>query len=104
LHGPYTTTQPPAAFTNVVGIRAGAGVDYDLQVYDDFNQSTNLASITFGANVIDFVAVDGNRRTVGDDYFPRAFVFSGSGNYGIELSQPNITLGAGSSSTISLGV
>jgi len=90
-------------FWSVVGIRAGSGVDYDLQVYDEFSQSTLLASSTFGANVIDFVAVDGNRRTVGDDYFPRAFVFSGSGNYVAELSQPNITLSAGSSSTITMG-
>ena len=48
-------------------------------------------------------AVDTNRRAVGDDYFPRAFVFSGSGNYVVELSQPNIVLSANTSSTISMG-
>ena len=48
------------------------------------------------------MAIDSNRRALGD-YFPRAFVFGGSGNYICELSQPNIILSANSSSTISMG-
>jgi hypothetical protein len=80
----------------VVGIRPTVDVDYDLQVYDDFDQSTPLSGSFAGKGTIDFVAIDSNRRTVGDDYYPRAYVYAGSGGYLVELSQPNEVLFANS--------
>jgi hypothetical protein len=88
-------------FWSVAAIRP-SGVDYDLDVFDDRAQGTFLASSTFGGGTIDFVAVDSNRRALGD-YYPRARVFSGSGNYQVHLAQGVNTLGANASQGVTLG-
>ena len=88
----FSTT---SGFWSAVGIR-GAN-DNDLTVYDDEAQATALTSSTFGGATPDYVLVDSNsgHRPVGDSYFPRAFLFAGSGGYNVELSQDNATLSTG---------
>ena len=85
-----------SAFWSVVAVRPPAGVDDDLALYDDFGQTTSLGSSAFGGNAIDFIAIDSNRRSVGDDYYPRVNQFSGTGNYTIEWAQGSTTLSSGS--------
>ncbi|MGH2819642.1 MAG: hypothetical protein ACRDJ5_03200 [Actinomycetota bacterium] len=89
----YNTT---SGFWSVVALRPDSA-DYDLDLYDDFGQTSLLGSSVFGGNTIDFMAVDSNHRALGD-YFPRARVFSGSGNYRIELAQGSNIIGPGTQS------
>ncbi len=89
-------------YWSVTAVRPPAGVDYDLTLYDDRNQTVSLGSSAFGGNTVDFMAVDSNRRPLGD-YYPRAYVFSGSGNYRVELAQGTDQLGAASSQAVVMG-
>lgn len=82
------------AFWGGVAIRPGSGGDFDLRLYDDQGQTVLLESSAFGTGTIDYVLVDGNHLT--GDFFPRAFLFSGSGEYQIEEFTGNNTLGVGS--------
>ena len=82
----------PDAWT-VVGIRPDTG-DYDLRYYEDFAQTSLLASSAFGGTVMDFVAIDHNHRAESWDY-PRVHLFSGSGNYGIEWATSTSTIADG---------
>ncbi len=95
----YNTT---TVFWSVVGIRPPAGSDDDLALYDDRAQGTILATSAFGGSTVDFVAVDSNHRPLGD-YYPRVNLFSGGGNYQIELAQGANSLGAGGSQAITMG-
>ena len=94
----YNTT---TIYWSVVAVRPPAGADYDLTLYDDAGQATALASSAFGSNAVDFVAVDSNRRPLGD-YYPRAYAFSGSGSYQVELAQGSDAIGAGASQAIAM--
>jgi hypothetical protein len=38
------------------------------------------------SSAVDFIAIDSNHRPLGD-YYPRAFVYTGTGTYHIELAQ-----------------
>ena len=51
-----------------------------------------LGSSSAGSSTIDYVLVDSNRRALGD-YFPRAQLWSGSGQYSIGLSGELLHLG-----------
>lgn len=89
-------------FWSVTALRPPAAADYDLRLYDDGAMSTLLASSTQAAGVTDFVAVNSNRRALGD-YYPRVHPVSGSGDYRIEADEtegvfdgtPTVTMGAG---------
>lgn len=94
----YNTT---SAYWSVVAVRS-TGADYDLSVYDDRAQTSLLATSAYGGSTIDFVAVDSNRRALGD-YYPRAYVFSGSGNYQTELAQGTDILSAATSQPVTMG-
>ncbi|MEU4236842.1 hypothetical protein [Actinoplanes sp. NPDC026619] len=82
-------------FWSAIAIGPSVGSDVDMTVYDDRGQTLPLASSTGGVNVIDFVAVDSNRRALGD-YYPRVNEFSGGTGYAIEVYQARNILGAGS--------
>jgi hypothetical protein len=82
-------------YWSAVAVRPPAGSDYDLTLYDDRNQTTALATSAFGGSTIDFVVVDSNLRALGD-YYPRAYVFAGSGSYSLELAQGTQILNTGS--------
>jgi hypothetical protein len=88
-------------YWSVVAVRPPAGADYDLTVYDDRNQTVFLGSSAYGSSTIDFVAVDSNRRALGD-YYPRVNQFAGSGTYTVQLAQGASVLNTGSS-TVSMG-
>ena len=82
-------------YWSVVALRPPSGTDYDFSLYDERAQTTFLGSSAFGASMVDFVAVDSNLRALGD-YYPRAQLWSGYGNYQIELAQGSATLPVGS--------
>jgi hypothetical protein len=97
----FSTT---ANYWSVVAVRppVGSTVDYDLDVFDDRPQSSFLAGSTFGSSTVDFVAVDSNRRALGD-YYPRVRQFSGTGNYRVQLAQGGTTLPAATSQALTMG-
>ena len=70
-------------FWSVVTLRPPAAADYDLRVYDDSNLSQLLESSLALTGVIDFVAINSNRRPLGD-YYPQVHAVSGTGDYAIE--------------------
>ena len=94
----YNTT---TIYWSAVAVRPPAGSDYDLTLYDDRNQTVALAGSAFGGSTIDFVVVDSNLRALGD-YYPRAYVFAGSGSYSLELAQGAQILATGSQ-TVTMG-
>jgi hypothetical protein len=79
----YDTTTP---FWSVVAVRPEGNSDQDLWVYDDRAQTQSLAASVVLGNGVDFVAVDSNRRPLGD-YYPRVSRFTGGDGYRIELAQ-----------------
>ena len=78
--------QTTTVFWSVVAVRPPAGTDYDLFIYDDQAQTNLVGASLLGAGVVDFVAVDSNRRPLGA-YYPRVLAVSGSKEYQIELAQ-----------------
>jgi hypothetical protein len=78
-------------YWSVIGIRPPLGTDDDLNVYDNRNLTGLLSSSAFGSNTIDWVAIDGNRRSPGD-YYPRVNQYAGTGNYGIEYYEGSTTV------------
>jgi hypothetical protein len=93
----YSTSSP---YWSVVALKPTSG-DLDLQLYDDRGQGAYLSGSGYGGTTVDFVAVDSNRRALGD-YYPRVFNYSGGGGYRIELAQGSSVLNAGSS-TVTMG-
>ncbi|OKI56037.1 hypothetical protein [Micromonospora sp. CB01531] len=93
----YSTSSP---YWSVVALKPNSG-DLDLQLWDDRGQGAYLAGSAQGGTNVDFVAVDSNRRALGD-YYPRVVNYSGGGGYRIELAQGTVVLNAGSS-TITMG-
>ena len=89
-------------YWSVVAVRPPSGADYDMVLYDDRNQTVSLGSSAFGGSSVDFLAVDSNRRPLGD-YYPRVNAFSGTGSYGIELAQGFDQLGAATSQAVTMG-
>jgi len=89
----YNTT---SNYWSVIAVRPNAGSAVDLNLYDDFNQFSFLKSSNRPANTPDFIAVDSNRRPLGD-YYPRVF---GTGSYVTELAQGSNTLPVGSQSVV----
>ena len=83
-------------YWSVVAIRPNSVTDYDLTVFDDRGFGSLLGGSGLGAGAVDFIAIDSNRRAFGD-YYPRVNVFSGSGNYDIQLAQGAQVLAPGSS-------
>ena len=67
-------------YWSVVAVRPTGTNDADLRVYDDYNQSLFLKGSTYGGTETDFVAIDSNRRALGD-YYPRTNQYSGTGGY-----------------------
>jgi len=89
-------------FWSVVALRPPSStVDYDLRLYDDSGLGSLLTSSVLGPGVTDFVAVNSNRRAVGD-YYPQVHAVTGTGDYRIEADEtegifagtPTITMGA----------
>ncbi|MDQ1521344.1 MAG: hypothetical protein QOI55_2417, partial [Actinomycetota bacterium] len=89
------------AYWSVVATRPPGGSDYDFNVYDNRNLTGILASSSYSGSVIDFIAVDSNRRSVGD-YYPQVFDYAGTGNYGIEYYDGN-TVASNGGHTMSFG-
>ncbi|WP_338177527.1 IPT/TIG domain-containing protein [Jatrophihabitans sp.] len=91
----HTTT---TGYWSVVAERPDAGTDTDLTVYNDFGQTSALASSSYGGTTTDFVAINSNsgHRAL-QTYYPRVTQFAGSGGYTIEEAQGSNTLSAGSS-------
>ncbi len=79
-----------------VGIRGGN--DNDITLYDDAAQSVSLGGSTFGGSTIDYMLIDSNERALGD-YYPRAYLFSGSGAYDVEWAAGANILGQTSTLT-----
>ncbi len=75
----FTATAP---YWTGVAIRPPATADYDLMLYAEQAQTTQLATSTTDAGIIDYVVVDGNHRK--GTFFPRALGYTGSGSYSIE--------------------
>lgn len=73
-------------YWSAIAVVPVSGSDVDLTVFDDRAQTLPLAGSNAGANVIDFVAIDSNRRPLGD-YYPRVNDFSGHNQYDIEVAQ-----------------
>jgi len=92
------------AYWSVVAIRPPAGADYDLTLFDNLGQTTQLSVSNLGGSTVDFIAIDSNagRRPLGD-YYPRVAKFSGTGSFAVELGQGSLTLGAASSTQIVMG-
>ncbi|MFC3502761.1 hypothetical protein ACFOOK_17510 [Micromonospora krabiensis] len=88
----YSTSSP---YWSVVALKPNSG-DLDLQLYDDRAQGAYLSGSAWGGTAVDFVAVDSNRRALGD-YYPRVTNWSGGGGYRVELAQGSAVLNAGSS-------
>jgi hypothetical protein len=84
---------------SVVALVPSVGSDVDLAVYDDRAQQLPLAFNTAGVDVVDFVAIDSNRRAFGD-YYPRAIEFSGHTAYDIEVAQNRNVLSPATTQTV----
>ena len=83
----FTTSR---SFWSVVGIDPLN--DFDIGVYDNRNLTGPLGSSTFGGDTIDFVAVDSNRRALGD-YYPQVVPFSSAGgDYDISYVEGDVTV------------
>ncbi len=81
----HTTT---TGFWSVVAEQPDAGSDTDLSVFTDFNQTSVLASSSFGGTTTDFVAINSNsgHRAL-QTYYPRVHQFAGTGGYEIQEAQ-----------------
>ncbi len=90
----YSMTTSNSYWSAVV-IRPGTS-DYDLDLYSDPGLTTLLASSRYGTGVMDYVAIDSNRRADAT-YYPSVSQYAGTGTYGIEAVQGSTTLNAGSS-------
>ena len=85
----YNTT---TSYWSVVAVRPNAGSTVDQQLYDDSGMGSFLKGSSAAGTTTDFIAVDSNRRPLGD-YYPRVF---GSGGYLTELAQGSNQLPVGS--------
>jgi hypothetical protein len=82
-------------YWSVVGIRPPQpSGDYDLYLYDDYGLGTFLTDSNIGSGFLDFVAIDSNRRALGD-YYPMVYDFANTGTYQIELAQGSNQLPVG---------
>ncbi|KAA1420236.1 calcium-binding protein [Nocardioides humilatus] len=79
-----------------VAIRPPGGADYDLALYSDEAMATLMGSSVISGSAIDYVLVDGNHRT--GTFFPRAYLYTGSGAYTIEEVTGNQSIGIGQAS------
>ena len=84
----YNTT---SSYWSVVAVRPNAGSTVDHQLYDDSGMGSFLKGSSAAGTTMDFIAVDSNRRPLGD-YYPRAF---GTGGYLTELAQGSNQLPVG---------
>jgi hypothetical protein len=75
-------------FWSVVALRPPANADYDLRVYDDANLTQLLGASLTLTGTTDFVAINSNRRALGD-YYPQVRAVSGTGEYLIEADETN---------------
>jgi len=82
------------SFWQVVALKPNSGSSVDLSLFDNFSMTTLLKSSVASGNTIDFIAIDSNRRPLGD-YYPRV---NGSGGYVTELAQGSTSLPVGSQS------
>jgi hypothetical protein len=85
----YNTT---SNYWSVVAVRPNVGSAVDMQLFDDFGMGLFLKGSSAAGTTTDFIAVDSNRRPLGD-YYPRVF---GSGGYLTELAQGSDQLPVGS--------
>ncbi|GAB3146356.1 hypothetical protein GCM10027290_27940 [Micromonospora sonneratiae] len=92
----YQTT---SNYWSVVAIRAG--VNHDLELYDDRAQTTRLATSALTSGV-DFIGVDSKWRALGD-YYPRVKPSGDAGWYRIELAQGSASLPVGTSTVTMTG-
>jgi hypothetical protein len=84
---------------SVIAVVPSVGSDVDLTVYDDRAETLPLAFSQAAVDVVDFVAIDTNRRSFGD-YYPRVNNFSGGTPYNIEVAQNRNILAPGSSQIV----
>ena len=84
---------------SVVAVAPSVGSDVDLTVYDDRAQTTPVANSLGGIDVVDFVAIDTNRRALGD-YYPQVNEFSGGTQYQLEVAQNRNILSPATTQTV----
>jgi subtilisin len=88
-HG-FKTLQDKRSWS-VVAVKPDTTLDVDLDLYDAYTMTGQLARSTSGMGQTDLVAVDGNRRA--DDWtFPQVRQAYGSGRYKVRYSNPGATL------------
>lgn len=94
-----TTTK----FWSVVAVAPPAATDYDLDLFTDKAQLSNLKSSTAGPGIVDFVAIDSNqgKQPLGD-FYPRVRRFNnvGTGVGKVELAQGSQSLALGATKSI----
>jgi hypothetical protein len=79
-------------FWQVVAVRPGTNGAQNLELFDDRNQAQSLGSSNQPGADTDFVAIDSNRRALGD-YYPRVTQAGATtGGYQIELAQSTTQL------------
>jgi hypothetical protein len=90
---------------SAVAVAPPAGVDYDLDLFTDKAQVSNLKSSTAGAGIVDFVAIDSNqgKQPLGD-FYPRVRRFNnvGLGTCTVELAQGSQSLPVGATKAIAM--
>jgi hypothetical protein len=86
-------------FWSAVAVVPSVGSDVDLNVFDDRAQTVPLAGSIGGVDVVDFVAIDSNRRAFGD-YYPRVNEFSGGTQYDVEVAQGRNILSPATTQTV----
>ncbi|MEU6148868.1 hypothetical protein ABZ816_02600 [Actinosynnema sp. NPDC047251] len=89
-------------FWSAVAVRPPTGARYDLTVFGNRELNQQLASSTLGPDIVNFVAIDSNRRPLGE-YFPQVRAVSGHGEYQIQLAQGASQLPPASSAQIAMG-
>ncbi|GIH04000.1 hypothetical protein Rhe02_20670 [Rhizocola hellebori] len=94
----YRTT---SVYWSAVALRPAAGADHDLYLFDDRAQTASLGGSWFGGSTVDIVAVDTNRRPMGD-YYPQVRLWGGAADYQIQLAQGPAVLNPGNSNILAM--
>ncbi len=96
----FTTT---TGYWSVVAVKPDAATDVDLTLFNDFNETSALASSTFGGTTTDYVAINSNSARDRCRPTTRAVnQFAGSGGYVIQSAQGTNALSTGIDSPVML--
>ena len=83
-------------YWRAMGIRSPSDTDHDLELdsaswFDDPSTRNYVNSSTYAAGVVDFIAVDGNRRGTTPEFY-RVSNFTGNGGYNVNWSSQGLGL------------